>query len=621
MATKDTGEALKPSPTVDLTTVWRWRQTCSNTHGDCCNDRYSEALARHLDHLILVDVINNSLVRLSTSMPTPFVALSYVWGNVPMLKTKGSNFEELQQPGALCNAKNRMLIPDTIRDAMYLVGALGERYLWVDCLCVIQDSAPEEMDTMLRAMANIYASAELTIVAAAGSNAAHGLEGVGGPSQNRTPLDNRFAFNRNFPGGYPMGSKWASRGWTFQESLFSRRLLIFDTRVSWSCGRCDWREGLDEVIPVEGPYALGGFEWPAERPHLGVPMGMMSLIPQRPSLGRWGMLIENFTSRALTYDKDVHSAFAGATEVMGSTFPGNLLHGIPRFFFDIALLWQPKTYLSRRTGEPSWSWTGWKGDIDCLSSWYPFFAGLFRKSDRSSDWVAIAPLKPVAKYREETSFSNETNQHTRFNGFYKYQALRKDQSMELPMGWKRHHDPCGDYFTNATSSPGSKYGFPLPTATEIEEQPRIAPSPILHCTAPYAKLRFGKRVKSDDGTDPRVTLRDGDKDVGVLNLQTRTRSLVEILGRSCELIVVSEAETAQPKRLAELAKPKVEIFEKDKKMLKEQISQETCEGIYCFYNVMWIKWVGDVAERRALGIVHKEAWHALDTKIITFKLG
>jgi hypothetical protein len=346
--------------------------------------------------------------------------LSYVWGNVPMFKTKRRNFEDLQQPGVLCQLEQGITIADTIRDAMYLVGALGEQYPWVDSLCVIQDSAPEEMDMMLRAMAHVYASAEFTIVPASGSNTGHGLAGVGGPSRNRVSTDVPFPVNPRLISLYPGLSKWASQGWTFRESLFSLRLLIFDTRVSWLCGRCDWQEGINEVISVEGLHSSGSFEWPAERPHLGVPMGMMSLIPQRPSLGRWGMLVEHFSSRSLTYDKDIHMACAGATEIMCSTFPGGLLHGLPRFFFDIPLLWQPKAYLSRRTGEYSWSWTGWKGGIECLSPWYPFFPGVFRKSDRSSDWVAIAPLKPVAKFREEASTSYETEQDRNFNGFYKY---------------------------------------------------------------------------------------------------------------------------------------------------------------------------------------------------------
>ena len=79
----------------------------------------------------------------------------------------------------------------------------------------------------------------------------------------------------------------------------------------------------------------------------------MSLIPTVPSLGRWGMLVENFSSRDLTYEKDARAAFAGATEIMDATFPDGLLYGMPKFFFDIALLWLPQDFVIRRDDEPS----------------------------------------------------------------------------------------------------------------------------------------------------------------------------------------------------------------------------------------------------------------------------
>jgi hypothetical protein len=83
-------------------------------------------------------------------------------------------------------------------------------------------------------------------------------------------------------------------------------------------------------------------------------MGMMSLIPDKPSLGRWGMIVENYSSRNLTYEEDISRALAGATQVIAATFPGGLLQGLPVFLFDIALLWQPRSTLKRRpTREPS----------------------------------------------------------------------------------------------------------------------------------------------------------------------------------------------------------------------------------------------------------------------------
>ncbi|KAI4954356.1 hypothetical protein J4E91_002069 [Alternaria rosae] len=379
-----------------------------------------EALAQRLDHLKLVDVISGSLAIIPTSSPISYVALSYVWGDVPMFKAKSSNIKSLLQPGALYDKDNGMILPDTVRDAIYLVEALGERYLWVDCLSIVQDADAEDIDHTLRAMAHIYASADFTIVAADGNDARHGLRGVGGASTKRVAS---LTSCSHLQSAYPDDSKWASRGWTFQESLFSRRLLIVGATVSWMCGRREWQEGVDVIKFTEGVQDLENVHWTVERPHLGVPMGMMSLIPKVASLGRWGMLVENFSSRELTYEKDTRAAFAGATEIMGATFPDGLLHGLPTFFFDITLLWLPQSYPLRREGEPSWSWTGWKdGVIDCLSAWYPFYATIFRNSDDASDWVPIATLKSVAKYRIANAADGDD---VVFNGFYQYQAFRE----------------------------------------------------------------------------------------------------------------------------------------------------------------------------------------------------
>jgi hypothetical protein len=193
---------------IDLEQIRQWRQICQTTHGDGCNNRHSELLVRHLDELTLIDVESLSLATLPSH--TPYVALSYVWGNVSMLKAFQSNLGDLKQPGAL--QRHAGSIPDTIRDAIHLVKSVGERYLWVDCLCIVQDQEEEEMEKMLQAMAYIYASAEFVIAAANGSDASYGLRGVGGPSQERESRPSPYDRPTNFH--YPWGSVWASRGWT-----------------------------------------------------------------------------------------------------------------------------------------------------------------------------------------------------------------------------------------------------------------------------------------------------------------------------------------------------------------------------------------------------------------------
>jgi hypothetical protein len=84
-----------------------------------------------------VDTHENRLVKLSTD--NRFLALSYVWGPILIFQMTALNRSTLEKPGGLvlCRAK----LPRIIRDAIDLVVALQERFLWVDSLCIEQDNA------------------------------------------------------------------------------------------------------------------------------------------------------------------------------------------------------------------------------------------------------------------------------------------------------------------------------------------------------------------------------------------------------------------------------------------------------------------------------------------------
>ncbi len=60
--------------------------------------------------------------------------------------------------------------PRTVQDAVNLVRLLGLRYLWVDSICIVQDSQADMQDQFPK-MGQIYGNALLTIVAADGDDA------------------------------------------------------------------------------------------------------------------------------------------------------------------------------------------------------------------------------------------------------------------------------------------------------------------------------------------------------------------------------------------------------------------------------------------------------------------
>jgi hypothetical protein len=166
------------------------------------------------------------------------------------MKLSKDNCDILQRPEALRQEGIRERIPITILNAIDFVHLLGERYLWVDSLCIVQDDDEDRKQGQLNSMAAIYANGSLNIVAADGSNAAYGLRGVrelSKPMERNIRQEfvefgqNRSIVERIFPAknGRRKGSPtkiYYQRAWTFQEYLLAKRRVIFERdSIFWEC--------------------------------------------------------------------------------------------------------------------------------------------------------------------------------------------------------------------------------------------------------------------------------------------------------------------------------------------------------------------------------------------------
>jgi hypothetical protein len=123
--------------------------------------------------ILLVDVKRKCLVESTVS--ARYVALSYVWGGACQLQTTASSLQDLKIPGAL--ARHERQIAPTVRDAIHVTESIGERYLWVDSLCIVHDNLVTKHN-QISAMGTIYALALVTLIAAASKSAADGISRV-----------------------------------------------------------------------------------------------------------------------------------------------------------------------------------------------------------------------------------------------------------------------------------------------------------------------------------------------------------------------------------------------------------------------------------------------------------
>ncbi|CAH0047729.1 unnamed protein product [Clonostachys solani] len=122
----------------------------------------------------------------------------------------------LMQPDAIRQAWD--LIPKTIQDAITITQLVGERYLWVDSLCLVQND-PEDLRHGTSVMDLIYEQSILCIVAAGGKDANAGLRGAGpgsrGTSQAIAEIEPglRLAVYTD-PCHLLQDTVYNSRGWT-----------------------------------------------------------------------------------------------------------------------------------------------------------------------------------------------------------------------------------------------------------------------------------------------------------------------------------------------------------------------------------------------------------------------
>ncbi|KAI9734022.1 MAG: hypothetical protein M1834_002679 [Cirrosporium novae-zelandiae] len=304
--------------------------------------------------LLVIDVRRECLA--DVRFDARYVALSYVWGGPQPFQNVKARAVELHEPHSI-SIKNEM-IPGTIRDAIQLVAHIGEKYLWVDSLCIVQDDVENKM-TQIANMGNIYSRAILTIVAAYGDNARAGLPGVQ-PHSRKSTQKIEYVQGMILANVLPYmdqtidGSAWNTRGWTYQERELSKRyLFVSERQVYFHCNRrtCNEDAGLRDVA-YRGGRAL---RIRGER---------------HPIWNNYRRAVESFTKRSLTFESDGVNAFQGLTALLQPAFKGDFLFGLPETELDIALLWQPGSLIRRRvdpdTGSPlfpSWSWAGWVGEI------------------------------------------------------------------------------------------------------------------------------------------------------------------------------------------------------------------------------------------------------------------
>ncbi|KAI2615401.1 HET-domain-containing protein [Hypoxylon sp. NC1633] len=138
---------------------------CLDNHRSCssCYPISSILPTRIID----VEAVNPKLVDGNGRHET-FTALSYCWGGDSHFILTSATEQALREGCPLDQ------FPATLRDAINVTKALGIRYIWIDALCIFQDSTQDWAEEASR-MREVYSGAVVTIAAASASKTTEGI--------------------------------------------------------------------------------------------------------------------------------------------------------------------------------------------------------------------------------------------------------------------------------------------------------------------------------------------------------------------------------------------------------------------------------------------------------------
>ncbi|EFQ93916.1 hypothetical protein PTT_08558 [Pyrenophora teres f. teres 0-1] len=232
-------------------TICAWLKECQTQHPACQKSMGANtplgarilSVKEYAPGRFLVKLIETAEIDLRSE---PYLVLSHVWGNTSMTcKTLKSNISCYQKFGIDFD-----ILPKNFQDAVRITAAIGFEYIWIDSLCIIQDST-EDWQLESTKMAAIYHMATITLSATSANN------GDGGCG-----LDTDFGQTVRFcktPSGIPgfaareitetipspatmlksqlRNAPVNQRGWILQEQQLSRRILhAMDSQFVWECG-------------------------------------------------------------------------------------------------------------------------------------------------------------------------------------------------------------------------------------------------------------------------------------------------------------------------------------------------------------------------------------------------
>lgn len=312
-----------------------------------------------------------------------YATLSYCWGKANSFTTVTANLDSNQI------AIPFQLLPATLQDAVYFTRQIGIKYIWIDALCIVQDSF-EDWASESRKMAEVYSNAVVCLSGTGSEDASKSLFAkrkplrlpqvvlpLGAPFLNEFPFpesnDANFTIGQSFEEEVMRLRPLNERGWTLQEDVLSPRIVKFASgEVYWSCLTHD----TCETLPLRGTSAsemsygsvkdeFRNLYRVSEKERsfrivLRDPQASHESFAKLDVYKAWEDIISDYSTRNFTKESDRLIALDGICSRLRTIFEGQPIAGLwigP--FFTRTLLWISHSNDKSREAysAPSWSWT------------------------------------------------------------------------------------------------------------------------------------------------------------------------------------------------------------------------------------------------------------------------
>jgi hypothetical protein len=360
-----------------------WLNECEISHTACSRKIHKPHWQPK--RLLNIEPTAQASVHLQINDPNcpieTYVSLSHCWGKIKIARLLNSNIEAFQK------AVPEQELPKTFQEAILITRKLGYKFIWIDSLCIIQDSV-EDWRQEAATMGDVYRNAVINI-AATGSS-----DGSGGCFSNRNPIivePCKVEADWEWGAGHYQihdSALWRhgvtraplnTRAWVIQEMSLAKRALHFGKdQLFWECDQKMACETFPNGIPITqvgvtpriNSFFFDDVEGDRLRCFSEEWFGLLKPDPQLRCYDLWSNTVVAYTKCHLSHPTDKLIALSGLAKEIKQLTKDDYLAGIWRKHLPHHLLWFIERPLVLNVSQevqkycaPSWSWASTIGEV------------------------------------------------------------------------------------------------------------------------------------------------------------------------------------------------------------------------------------------------------------------